>query len=158
VTDQTPGERRLAHPPSDRYRADEERRDAAAEAPDASASVARGLAIAGVVAMVGALAIIVLGGVLSITSGLVVVAGATAWGVAAGLRFGAGDRLPARRRVAVAIALAVGAVLLGQLGLWQYARAEGGVLPPLDYLAEVFGLLVPLQFAVALVVAWAAAR
>jgi hypothetical protein len=154
----TPGERRLAHPPSDRYRADEERRAAAAEASDASASLARGLAIAITVAAVGSVAIVLLGGVLAVTSGLVVVAGATAWGVAAGLRFGAGSRLAGRRRVAVAIAIAVGAVLLGQLGLWQYARVEGGVLPLLDYLMQVFGLLVPLQFAVATVVAWVAAR
>ena len=60
--------------------------------------------------------------------------------------------------MAAAIAIAVGAVLLGQLGLWQYARVEGGVLPLLDYLMQVFGLLVPLQFAVATVVAWVAAR
>lgn len=153
----TPGERRLAHPPSDRYRADEERR-AAAAAPDASASLARGLAIAIVVAMVGAMAIVLLGGVLTFTSGLVVVAGATAWGVGAGLRFGAGEHLASRRRVVAAIAIAVAAVVLGQLGLWQYARTEGGVMAPLDYLAEVFGLLVPLQIVVAAVVAWAAAR
>ena len=57
----------------------------------------------------------------------------------AGLRFGAGAHLAARRRVVIAIALSVGAVLLGQLGLWLYARVEGGVLPLLDYLAEVYG-------------------
>ena len=33
-----------------------------------------------------------------------------------------------------AVGLSVAAVALGQLGLWQYARTEGGVLPPLDYL------------------------
>ncbi len=153
----TPGERRLAHPPSDRYRAEEERR-AAAAAPDASASLARGLAIAVVVAMVGAIAIVLLGGVLAFTSGLVVVAGATAWGVGAALRFGAGEHLAGRRRVVTAVVIAVAAVVLGQLGLWQYAKVEGGVLPPLEYLAEVFGLLVPVQVAVAAVVAWVAAR
>ncbi len=34
MTDQTPGERRLAHPPSDRYREAEEQRAAAADAPE----------------------------------------------------------------------------------------------------------------------------
>lgn len=154
----TPGERRLAHPPSDRYRADEERRAAAAAAPSASASLPRGVAIALVVGMVGAFAIVVLGGVLSVTSGLVVAAGATAWGVAAGLRFGAGSHLTGPRRVVLAVVIAVGAVLVGQLGLWQYARSEGGVLSLLDYLGEVFGLLVPVQVGVATVVAWVAAR
>lgn len=156
----TPGERRLAHPPSDRYREAEARRarTAAAATPDPAASVARGVAIAVVVAIVGAAAIVVLGGVVTFTAGLVVVAGAIGWGIAAGLRFGAGDHLRPTRRVGAAVVLALGAVALGLLGLWQYARIEGGVLSPLDYLAEVFGLLVPLQLAVAAVVAWLAAR
>jgi hypothetical protein len=50
------------------------------------------------------------------------------------------------------------AVALGQLGLWAYARSEGGVLGPIDYLAETFGVLVPLEFLAASVVAWATAR
>ena len=49
-------------------------------------------------------------------------------------------------------------MVVGQLGLWQYARIEGGVLPPLDYLAEVFGPLVPGQFVVAAIAAWIGAR
>ena len=153
----SPGERRLAHPPSDRYRA------AAVGAlavttPDPAASIPRGLAIATVVAILGAVAIVVLGGVLVVTLGLVVVAAATGWGVAMGLRFGAGDRMARRRRWASAVALSIAAVALGQLGLWQYARTEGGVLPPLDYLAAVYGPLVPLQFAAAAIVAWLTAR
>ena len=35
--------------------------------------------------------------------------------------------------------LAVAAIALGQLGLWLFARIEGGVLPLVDYLGEVFG-------------------
>jgi hypothetical protein len=157
-TGPAPGERRLAHPPSDRYREAEERAEAARATPDPAASVARGVVLAVVVAIVGAVAIVVLGGLLTLTAGLVVVAGATGWGIAAALRFGAGERLPAARRVGIAVALAVAAVLAGQLGLWQYARIEGGVLPPIDYLAEVFGALVPVQFVVAVVAAWLAAR
>ncbi len=153
----SPGERRLAHPPSDRYRA------AAAASPtaetlDPAASVPRGIAIAATVALLGALAIVLLGGVMTVTIGLVIVAGTTGWGVATGLRFGAGGQLQPRRRVVAAVALAVGSVALAQLGLWQYARSEGGVLPPLEYLAEVFGLVVPLQFGAAAVVAWLVAR
>lgn len=158
MTEQTPGERRLAHPPSDRYRAAEDQRAAAAAAPDPAASLPRGLAIAVAIAAGGVVAIVLLGGVLSVTSGLIVVAGATGWGVAAGLRFGAGDHLQRRGRISTAIGLSVGAVVIGQLGLWQYARLEGGVLSPLDYLGEVFGLLVPLQVAVAAVTAWLTAR
>ena len=38
---------------------------------------------------------------------------------------------------------------LGQVGLWVFARSEGGVLPLLDYLGEAFGLVVPVQLVVA---------
>ena len=154
----SPGERRLAHPPSDRYRVAEARAAAAADTADPAASLARGVAVATVVVILGAVAIVLLGGVLTITTGLLVVAGATGWGIAAALGIGAGEHLSSRRRVALAVALGVGAVALGQLGLWQYARTEGGVLPPLEYLGEVFGLLVPLEFAAAVVVAWLVAR
>jgi len=157
-TGPAPGERRLAHPPSDRYRAAEERAEAARSAPDPAASFARGVVLAVVVASLGAVAIVVLGGVLTLTAGLIVVAAATGWGIAVALRFGAGERLAAGRRTGIAVALAVTAVLAGQLGLWQYARIEGGVLPLIDYLAEVFGALVPAQVVVAVVAAWLTAR
>ena len=64
---------------------------------------------------------------------------------------------PSARR-ALVVGLAAAAVLLGQLGLWLFARSEGGVLGPVDYLAETFGLLVPLQFLVGVAAAWLAAR
>jgi hypothetical protein len=155
-----PGERRLAHPPSDRYRTAEMRaaETLAAVTPDPAASVARGLVLAVTVAIVGAAAIVILGGIVTLTVGLVVVAGATGWAIAASLRFGAGEHFRPGRRAVAAVVLAVASVALGQLGLWQYARIEGGVLPLVEYLVEVFGILVPLQFAVALVVAWLAAR
>ena len=127
-------------------------------APDPGASVARGAAISAVAAIAGAVAIVVLGGVFAITAGLVVVAGGLGWAVAAGLGYGAGDHLSQRRRVVAAVGLAVGAVALGQLGLWQFARTEGGVLPPIEYLLEVFGPLVPLEFGAAALLAWLAAR
>ena len=125
---------------------------------DPSASVARGVAVASVVAIVGAVVIVILGGVLTLTQGLLVVAGSTGGGVGLALRWGAADRLSRRRRVILALVLAMGAVALGQVGLWKYALTEGGVLGPIDYLGEVFGPLVPLEFATAAVVAWLAAR
>ena len=152
----TPGERRLAHPPSHRYRLDEA--PPADEQPDPGASVVRGVAIAFAAVGIGAVAIVILGGVLTVTAGLVIVAAATGWGVGAGLRFGAGPHLPPRRRVAVAVVLAIVSVALAQAGLWQYGRTEGGVLAPLDYLAEVYGPLVPLQLVTAAVAAWIGAR
>ena len=156
----SPGERRLARPPSDRYR-EVEAATAAAEAEaivDPAASVARGVALAAAVAISGAAAIVFLGGVLAFTEVLLVVAGFTGGGVGIALRWGAGNHLAGRRRVAIALVLALGAVALGQLGLWQYGRTEGGVLGPLDYLGQVYGPLVLVEFAAAGVLAWLAAR
>lgn len=149
-----PGERRLAHPPSDRYRV------AAPQAAEAEpeGSVARGLALAVALAAVGALAIIVLGGVLAISAGLIVAAAAIGWAVGLGLRAGARGSLSRTSRIRLALALAIASIALGQLGLWLYARTEGGVLGPLDYLGETFGLLVPLEVLAASIAAWVSAR
>jgi hypothetical protein len=158
----SPGERRLARPPSDRYRESEAALAAATadsvDAVDPDASVARGVAVATAVAIAGAAAIVVLGGVLTLTEVLVVVAGFTGGGIGLALRWGAGEHLARRRRVVIALVLALGAVALGQLGLWQYGRSEGGVLGPLDYLGQVYGPLALIEFAAAGVVAWLAAR
>lgn len=100
----------------------------------------------------------VLGGVMAVSAGLVVVAGATGWAVSVGLRAGAGRRLAAGRRVRLALGLTLVSVALGQLGLWLYGLTEGGVLGPFDYLAQTFGLLVPLELLAAWIVAWAISR
>src|SRR6187399_3088262 len=97
----SPGERRLARPPSDRYR-EAEAAAAAAEADavvDPAASVARGVALAAAVAIMGAAAIVFLGGVLEFTEVLLVIAGFTGGGVGIVLRWGAGVQLARRHRI-----------------------------------------------------------
>jgi len=116
------------------------------------------MAIALVVALLGALAIIVLGAIATVTTGLIVVAGGLGFGVGLALRVGAREKLAPGRRIGLAVGLTLIAIALAQVGIWQYARAEGGVLPLIDYLAEVFGPLVIAEFAVGAVVAWLAAR
>ena len=150
----TPGERRLAHPPSDRYRTTE----VEPPGPDPATSSTRGGVFAIVAGLGGAAMITVLGGVLALSAGLLVAAAVTGWAVAVGLRAGAGDRIPPGRRVRLAIGVALVAVALGQLGLWRYALIEGGVLGPLDYLAQTFGPLVVLEFVAAWTLAWITAR
>ena len=156
----TPGERRLAHPPSDRYRSTEASANeiATTDVAGSSGSAMRGVVLAIVAGIVGAVAIVLLGGVAAISAGLVVVAATSGWAVGAALKLGAGDRIDRRRRTVVAIAVAFIAIALAQVGLWQYALREGGVLPLSDYLGEVFGLLVPVEVAAAVVAAWVAAR
>jgi hypothetical protein len=150
----------LTHPPSDRYRTAEPDIDdsAAADTSGPGASVARGIVLAIVAGIAGAVAIVLLGGVLAVSAGLVVVAAATGWLVGAALRLGAGELVAPRRRVVLAVVIALIAIGFAQVGLWQYALREGGVLPFVEYLGEVFGPLVPIQAAAAAVVAWLAAR
>jgi hypothetical protein len=147
----TPGERRLAHPPSDRYRSAE---------PDdvSSGSAARAVAF-GVLTGIGfAIAIVLLGGVLALSTSLVLLAPILGWTIAWAVKTGADGSVTRSRLALLALALAFGAVVLGQLGLWLYARTEGGVLSFTDYLGEVYGVLVPLQFLFAVPIAWATTR
>ena len=137
-----PGERRLDRPPSDRYaRADPELDRPAAPAGSGWRALAPGC-IAG---LAGALATILLGGVLGLAAGLLVVAGATGWGIGTALVAAGRGAVGAQRRPWVGAAIALASVVAGQLGLWLYARSEGGVLALPDYLGQTFGLLVPLQ-------------
>ena len=145
-----PGERRLQRPPSDRY--EPTSTDAATSPPDGSP--ARGIALGTLLAIVGAVAITIGGGILAITAGLIVIAAATGWAVAVIPSMGAGAGGAAARRRWPAIALAIVGVALGQLGLWLLARQEGGTLGLIDYLGETFGYLVPLQVVAAVAAAW----
>jgi hypothetical protein len=154
----TSGERRLARPPSDRYRAAEVAAAAAVDAPDPAASVPRGIAVAAAIALAGAVVVVLLGGVVAFSAGLVVVAATSGWAVAQGLRVGAREHLAPGLRRRLALVLALVGTVLGLAGLWLYARAEGGVLPPIEYLWEVYGVLVPLQLIAAALVAWISAR
>jgi hypothetical protein len=149
----TPGERRLDRPPSDRYRAAAE---AAPEPASGSAPRALGAALA---ASAGWVALtVLLGGVLAVSAGLLVLAAAFGRLIGLAGRWGAGDAVPRPTRVGIVLGCIVVGFVLGQLGLWAYARAEGGALAPLDYLAQTFGLVVPLQLLVAGVVGWWTAR
>jgi hypothetical protein len=120
-------------------------------------SPGRGIAIAVVAALVGATVITLAGGILSITAGLLVIAAALGWVIAATLSSSAGGGTGLRREWLAAALAAVG-VALGQVGLWLVARQEGGTLGLVDYLWEVFGILVPSQLVLAILVAWWRAR
>ena len=80
------------------------------------------------------------------------------WAIAIAVRAGAAGTVTGRRLVSIATVLAAIGVLGGQIGLWLFARYEGGVLGPVDYLVETFGLLVPLELAFAVAAAWLASR
>jgi hypothetical protein len=135
-----PGERRrLDRPPSDRYEA------AAADAPDTISDEDATPAVVPV-GLAGVIAFTVLGGPLSVTVGLVAAAGAIGWVIGMVMR-------PDR---ALAVVLAIGSVALGLVGIWLFAGLEGGALGLVDYLAQVQGILIPIELAVAGVLAAAA--
>ena len=150
-----PGDRRLDRPPSDRY--------VAAPDADATATVPAGSTIRAVGAGVAAAAAwavlsVVLGGGLAISAGLLVLAAAGGRVIAVATTWGGGGSLQAGTRIALVVGLVIAGFVLGQLGIWAYGRAEGGVMAPLDYLLTTFGIVVPLQLVVALAVGWWTAR
>jgi hypothetical protein len=122
------------------------------------ATPARGIAFGSIAAVAGAALIVVFGGALAVSAGLLVVASAVGYAVGLATLIGSADTLGGKGRPWVAAGLAAVGVMLGQVGLWLFARAEGGVLEPIDYLAQTFGPLVPMEVLLAAVVAWWRAR
>lgn len=154
------GERRLARPPSARYGSTVDGPVppiVPAQEPD-RASPGRGVAVGAVAAIIGAAAIVILGGALAISAGLLVAAAAIGYAVGLATVAGAAGTLSSPGRPVAAAALAGIGVLVGQVGLWLYALNEGGVLPLVDYLGQTFGALVPLELLLAVGVAWWRAR
>jgi hypothetical protein len=151
--------RRLAEPPSARYGR------SAGETPGggptgASSALAGPLARASLVAVAGAVALVLVGAILASTFGLLFVAGIT--GALAGLTLSRAaapldeTRRPEPRRTLawLAVALAVGAVAAAAIATWLIARAEGGTLELVDYLLTTFGPFVPAEVVIAAVAAW----
>jgi hypothetical protein len=149
--------RRLDRAPSDRYGPDPGASGAAAAALPGG-SVTRVLLFAIPAAVFALAAYVAIAGPFAISEGLVIV------GILAGslfgrsVRAGAGTAVDSRRRVRIALTITGAWFVLAQVGTWQFALSEGGVLPILDYLAQTFGLVVPLVAIAATVAAWWNAR
>ena len=156
-----PGDRRppesgrptLERAPGERYRVAE-----ASGAPARPRSTARAVGIGALVALAGAVLIVVLGGVFSLSAGLIVLAGAIGWWIGRVVAATADPSRGSTIRWIVAVALALDAVVLGQLGLWVHSLSQGGALGLIDYLVEARGLLVPAEILVAVALAWWSAR
>jgi hypothetical protein len=140
ATTPEPGEprRRLDRPPGERYATPAE--------PPVPTALER-LRVPLAVIVFGVLAIVLLGGPLTRTVELVVLSAIV------GLLVGLTVRPPLRAAV-----VALATIALGLLGVWLFARWEGGVLGPLEYLIEVEGILLPIQLLVAPAVAAAASK
>jgi hypothetical protein len=161
---QSPGERapatgtvgagrpsRLDRPPGERYGGPGIHPDEPAS--DGERGTPRSLAVASVIGLAGSALIVILGGVLALSAGLVVVAGVIGWLIGTTL---AGGSIGPRR--AIAIALAVESVLVGQVGLWLFAMSEGGALGLVDYLGQTWGIVIIAEVAAAAIAAWWSSR
>jgi hypothetical protein len=137
--------RRLERPPGERYATG---RATTIREP----STARAIVRAGLVALAGAILMILLAGQLAVSSGLLVLAVLVGRFVGLAIRTARGASSPGRSRL-LAVVIALAGVAIAQVGMWLYARSEGGVLQFGDYLGQTFGPLVPLEILLAAVVA-----
>lgn len=120
------------------------------------------LARAVVVAIAGAVALVVVGAIFASQAGLPFVAGIG--GAAIGLVLARaavpsdGIQPVARRTVVwLAVGLAVAAVAVACGATWLIAQREGGTLGLVDYLSEAFGPFIPAEALIAAVAAgWGA--
>jgi hypothetical protein len=152
--------RRLDRAPGERYRGGAVPGPAGepVEPEPAHGTRARGIGAALGVAVVGAIGFALLGSI-DLGLGLLIASGFLGWLVAIALVWGAGASWPGSgRRAGAAAAIAAGSIVVGLGLLWAWSRWEGGVLAPLDYLDDRFGLLVALDVGLAAVVAAVRAR
>jgi hypothetical protein len=121
-----PGDRRplLDRPPGDRYPV-EPSATPGPPGPLDAVLVPLALILGGVVGFT------ILGGIVTITAGLVILAAFLGWLT---------GRLVSPPARAAVVGLLV--VVAGFLGIWLFGRVEGGVLDPIEYLVEVEGPVV----------------
>ncbi len=152
------GRRTLDRAPGERYARG---RGAALDALEAAGGGTPGRAVAmgGIGAVVGIVALLVLAIPFSFTAGLVVVAIFMARLVGLLVRAGAAGSLSSPARVVAAVVIVLGGVAVANVALWLWALSEGGVLPLPQYLDEAYGTpLIALQFMLGTLTAWWSAR
>ena len=137
--------RRLDRAPGERIASEPDSPPDSGRAPlTAVGGAARAIAIGAI----GAVLFTVLGGPLSVTAGLIAVAAVAGWAIGSFVR----------PRISLAVGIAIASVVVGLIGIWIFARSEGGVLDIFTYLADVHGPLVIVEVGAAAVGAWLAAR
>ena len=147
--------RRLDRTPGDRYRAEPRHPGARADGP----SSRRTRAIVALLVVVDAGAVVyLLLGLLDLGVGLLAIAAFLGWIVGVTMIWWGRDAIASgRRRIALAASAGTWAIVLAISLDWGYALVQGGVLGPLDYVAQRYGPWGPLSVVVAaLVAAWRA--
>jgi hypothetical protein len=147
--------RRLDRAPGERYRAAS--RGPAPERATSDRRRARATVALLVVADAGA-AVFFLLGLLDLGVGLLAIAAFLGWIIGVTMIWWGRDTLASgRRRIALAASAGAWAIALAIVVDWGYALLQGGVLGPLDYVAQRYGPLGPLSVIIAaMVAAWRA--
>jgi hypothetical protein len=151
--DRAPGERYLG-PPREGRELPASRAAQPLGRPSPTKAVVSG-SIAAVIALV---VFLIFAGPLSFAPGLVVIAIFAGRLIGLTVKSAAGPTLSSDARTVTAMLLTLGWFAAAQVGIWLYARSEGGALGLFDYLGQVFGGLVPLQAIAAVLIAWWSAR
>lgn len=125
---------------------------------DPTGSSLRAVASGTIAAVLAGAVFLVFAGPLSFSAGLVVIAVFAGRLIGLVVRTSAGPAISSDARTVVAMLLTIAWFVGAQVGVWLYARAEGGALGLFDYLGQTFGPLVPLQLFVAVGIAWWSAR
>lgn len=124
-----------------------------------STSLARGIALGALGALVGVAIFLVLAIGFSFTAGLLIVAIFTGRFVGLFVRSGAGSTLSSAARVVTAVGIFLVALLVALVATWLWSRVEGGDLGLGDYLDQVYGTpLIALEFMLGTLMTWWSAR
>ena len=153
--------RRLDRAPGERYRVAPSGAPGDAEteppAPDRG-SIGRSVAFAIGAALSALVVYAVLAGPFAFTAGLVVVGIFAGRVIGLSARAGGGVAITSDQSVLIAIVTTIGWFVLAQVSAWVFARSEGGVLPIIEFLLDVFGPVVPLVAIASVLAAWWSAR
>ena len=148
--------RRLDRAPGERYRAEPRHPPAQADGPVGRRT--RAIVALLVVADAGAVGFFLLG-LLDLGAGLVAVAAFLGWVIGVTLIWWGRDTITSGRgRTVLAATAGAWAIVLAICLDWGYALLQGGVLGPLDYVAQRYGPWGPLSAVVAALVATWRAR
>ena len=150
------GPRRLDRPPGERYGGS----GAAGPEPPALAggSIARSVGFAVGAGLSALIVYALLAGPFAFTAGLVVAGIFAGRVIGLSARAGGGTATTSDQAVLIAILVTLGWFVLAQVAAWTFARSEGGVLPIVEYLLDVFGPIVPLVAISSVLAAWWSAR
>ncbi len=122
--------------------------------PAAASRSRRAIAAGSLAAAAGAMLIVLLGSLFALSAGLLVVAFFVGRFIALAVDAAGGYRADPAGSAAIAVALGLVGVALGQVGLWIVALAQGGSLDLATFLGETYGPLVPAELGLAALGAW----